>query len=654
MSFYVNQLCLMMSPCLNGPDGVLDSFVANGVTGIALNRYTAAQQQYWFIQPSQSGTYHISTWDQNLLLDCNTNDDLWLGARSGATTQDWYFDDLGNGKYGIRNRATGKTLWANPDSWDIHLVSGSPADDYRQQWVTVLSYPQSIILNQNFVLARKSEPNQSVKILQNASNADLSMAPYNGSGGQMWWLQAVDHGFVNVVNAASGRFLDGDPQGNIHANSANSVNSSSATYQQWFFEDWKNGYYCIRNRATGLFIYADNSGRVSVRNLDSTAGQFWAIDQSQVSMDLGALGRLYTNGWNATIDNGANCAEYSASDANFRTKQPAWSADAHGGGTAVMLIDHIRGGALEQDDHATLTVTFLPTGQVYAASLEWTLGSSWAIEWGTKAIVKIEDVIDNQASNLAGDAAVEIADLLSAGALAPLDPVINKIASDMASKLISSLFSNLNAMLKKELGHDDGGRQTFIATINHNMNKLCNSMAINPPLVLPNTSISFDVSSFPNELYNILLAAYGSNIIDSHITWDGNHTTNYRAESHYLNEVTYPELVTWKPDWSACPFKEGLYISTKIDYLHGSAAKDGHYVVMIGVSSNGQLNSAQASLVFPPDQNLASYLSPLFTGTDADAQLKADLTANRPGFAVPDSVDKNIQAMLRCIVTSGG
>lgn len=650
MSLYVNQICLIALPSADSPDFVVDTIVANGTSTVSLGRYAATPQQSWFIKPSQSGSYTIESWDHNLLLECNATGDLRLAARTGTTTQDWYFDDLGNGKYAIRNHASSLTLEANMYTWEMRATADSPMTTENKQWVTLLSYPQTVSFNERFVLARKADPNQAVKVLQNQSGNQLTMATYSeGANAQIWQLREVDHGFVNVINAASGLVLDGDPQGNIHANNQNEGNA----YQQWFFEDWKDGYYAIRNRATGLNVCADNSGRVTVR-LGIATETYWAFDQSRVRTDITALGKLFANGWNATIDDGKACAEYSASDANFRTKQPTWTANATGGGTAVMAIDHIRGGALQSDDHATLTVTFLPTGQVYQASLVWSLGSSWAIEWATKAIVKIEEVIDNQASDLAGKAAVEIADLLSAGALAPLDPVINKVASEMASKLISSLFSNLNAMLKKELGHDDGGRQTFIATINHNMNKLCNSMAIKPPLALPNTSISFDVSAFPNQLYNILLAAYGSNIIDSAISWDGNVTTEYRAESHYLNETTYPQLKTWKPDYSACPFKEGLYISTKIDYLHGSAAKDGHYVVMIGVSSNGSLHSAQASLVFPPDQNLASYLSPLFTGTDADVQLKADLTANRPGFAVPDSVDKNIQAILRCIVTSGG
>ncbi len=370
-----------------------------------------------------------------------------------------------------------------------------------------------------------------------------------------------------------------------------------------------------------------------------------------VTTDNTALGKLFPNGWNATID-GSSCAEYKSSDSNFRTKQPSWTASSDGGGTAVLLVDHIRGG-VEKDDHATLTVTFLNSGQVSSASLDWSLGGQWAIEWGTKIVVKIEGAVNDAASEEAGKAAAEIADLLSEGALTPLDPVISKTASEMTSKLISSLFSNLNAMLKKELGHDDGGRQTFIAVITHNMNKLCSSMSITPALALPNTTVTFSTSDFPTKLFNTLKAAYGSTILENSVTWDGDQTTEYYVDGVAGDTTGNHKFSTWKQDFSAYPLKEGLYISTKIDLKHGSAAKDGHYVVMLGVSTNGQVIYAQATLEYPPDQNESSYLSPAFTGADAITQLYNDLVTNKKYYNGPNCVKFNLESMAQCVrVTS--
>jgi hypothetical protein len=417
--------------------------------------------------------------------------------------------------------------------------------------------------------------------------------------------------------------------------------------------------YAIRNQATGLTLWADAAdGLVQGRtaNAESSEQRWLMLESSlasaiptKVETNISALGKLYPDGWNASID-GNPCAEYTSTDSKFRTKQPTWAGDGEGGGTATMLLDHIRGG-IEKDDHATLMVGFLRTGQVCSASLDWTLGGQWAIEWGTKIIVKVEDEINDAASEEAGKAAVEMADLLSAGALTPLDPLISKAASEMTSKLISSLFSNLNAMLSKELGHDDGGRQTFIAVVNHNMNKLCASMQTTPSFS-SNTTITFSTADFASVLYDTLSEAYGSDIDETSVTWDGDQTTEYYVAGT-TSDGTH-KFSTWKPDSSVYPFGEGLYVSTKIDLKHGSAAKDGHYVVMLGVSSNGNVLSAQASLEYPPDQNVDSYLSAVFTGTDAISQLYQDLTDNKAEFAGPNVVKMNLESMVQCVRVTPG
>lgn len=647
MTLPLNQTCFLTLPNTSGADFVLDTMPWGDKTGVTLAFYTGVNTQQWRIEAADPGSFYIVNQEKSWVMDSNAAGEVWVSEKSAAASQLWFFDGLDNGSFGIRNKASGLNLWGSLDNWQVGVNKFVASASTNDQWTPQTQLAHAVPADSPCVLAHYSNPNQAIKVLQEQNTNGLGLASYNGSNTEYWEFKDAGQGFFYIANPSSSRVLDGDPQGNIKVNTQNAPGTDSAAYQQWFFDDWKNGFYKIRNRATGLFISADAADKVSALALSgSNNDQLWIYDQGRIQTDLNALGRLFPSGWNKTIDGGHPCAEYTSSDSKFRSKQPSWTPSANGGGTAVMQLDHIRGGALEKDDHATITVNFLPTGQVYNASVEWLLGSSWAIEWGTKVIVKIEGVIDDKASSEAGEAAVEIADLLSAGALAPLDPLIDKVASAMTSKLISSLFSNLNGMLKKELGHDDGGRQTFIAVVTHNMNKLSNSMAITPALNLPNTSISFDTADFPAALYNIWLAAYGDTLKPSPIQWEGDHT------NFYVVEGAGRGVRTWKPDCSAFPFKQGLYVSTKIDYKHGSAAKDGHYVVMIGVSSNGKLNTAQASLEYPPPYNTSSYLSPLFIGLDADLQLEQDLLANKPMYGGPAAVKLNILAMLQCIRTS--
>jgi hypothetical protein len=372
------------------------------------------------------------------------------------------------------------------------------------------------------------------------------------------------------------------------------------------------------------------------------------MSENSIRLDMVLLGSSYPDGWNATVDK-KPCAEYASTDSKFRTKQPSWNLNADGTGTAVLQMNHVRGGG--QDDVATLTAVFLPDGQLSSASQTWSLGSSWAIEWGEKVIVKVEDKINEEVSDKAGEAAAEIADLLTEGFLAPLDPVISKVATEMTSKLISSLFSELNSMLVAELGHDDGGRQTFIAVVTHNLNKLCNSIVVTPAMQLPNIGIRFDTDAFPSHLYNALHNAYGSDTAEKTVTWNNNETTDYYVAEDVSSHGNH-KFRTWKPDTSNFPLKQGLYVSTKIDLKHGTAAKDGHYVVALGFSSNGSLNSAQASLEYPPDWHETSYMSPVFVGIDADVQLVANIRNKKPNYSGPNAIKLNIDAMIKCICTT--
>jgi hypothetical protein len=375
------------------------------------------------------------------------------------------------------------------------------------------------------------------------------------------------------------------------------------------------------------------------------------------SCDNDALGKKYPNGWNKTIDNGTPCAEFKSSDSNYRTKQPSWTINPDGTGTAIMQMDHVRGSSLEADDHATLTASFLPTAELYSAAIEWSKGGKWAIELAEKIIVKLEDEIITAASEEAAADAVIIADLLSDGLLAPLDPVIEKVASDLTSKLITSLFSSLNTMLHKELDHDDGGRQTFFAVVNHNFNKLSNSIRAASPVTPLNFGIGIDIGAFPQKLLNALTTASmkgtnGSSIVPHSVSWKGDQTSTYLASGvDHNNYTTALTFSTWKPDCSAYPMQMGLYVSTKIDLKHGTLAKDGHYIIMIGFSSDGAVISAQASLEYPPDMNQISILSTLFTGNDAIEQLVKDLSTNSAAlnFAAPNAVKVNMEAIAQSI-----
>jgi hypothetical protein len=379
--------------------------------------------------------------------------------------------------------------------------------------------------------------------------------------------------------------------------------------------------------------------------------------ESTVFCDNDSLGKKYPNGWNATIDNGKPCAEFKSSDSNYRTKQPSWSVDANNIGTAVMQMDHIRGDDLRADDHAKLTASFLPTGELSSASIEWSQGGKWAIELAEKIIVRIEDEIVQAASEEAAADAVIIADLLSDGLLAPLDPIIEKVASDLTSKLITSLFSSLNTMLLKELGHDDGGRQTFLAVVHHSFNKLSNSLRPATSITPINFGIGLDISAFPQNLLNALTTASmtgtsGNSIVPDNVSWDGGKTSKYRASGKTLtNETVAPEFQTWKPDYSIYPMNMGLYVSTKIDLKHGTLAKDGHYVIMIGFSSNGAVISAQASLEYQPNMNENSNLVELFTGNDAIEQLVKYLNTDTTAltFAAPNAVKVNMEAIAQSI-----
>lgn len=627
--------------------GVLSSTQHNSVSALF---YSGQTTQFWQLQDAGHGAYAIVNKANDLLLACDAQDNVSAASRSQQIpdSQAWFFDLLDNGLYIIRNKATQRALKADANTGDVRADPASPAA-VDQQWAMLDSSFISIVpVNVPCALSPEILPEHVVSI---TGTQGLHFSIYNGDHAQLWMIRALDQGCYFIVNAVNGLVFESDTAHNVFAKTPIPITESASANQRWVFDNLKNGYWCIINQGTGLYLNAVAPDNVSGQQHADNTAQSWQIITSCVKTDLDALGLLYSNGWNATID-GADCAEYVSSDSNYRSKQPTWTQNADGGGTAVMLLDHIRGGGMQQDDHATLTVTFLSTGQLYSANLEWSLGGKWAIEWGTKVVVKIEDVVNDYASDEAGDAAAEIADLLSEGALTPLDPVISKAASDMTSKLIGSLFSQLNGMLENELGHDDGGRQTFIAVINHNMNKLCASMSVSPALALPNIGIYFSVDDFPATLFNNLKLAYGSTTVETSVSWDGDQTTEYCVAG--VAPDGNHNFSTWKHDSSKYPLEQGLYVSTKIDMLHGSAAKDGHYVVMLGFSSNGHVMSAQAVLEFPPDTGVDSYLSPVFTGTDANAQLYQDLLTNRSDYAAPNAVKFNMDSMIQCVrVTTG-
>ncbi len=627
--------------------GILSSTQQNFVSALL---YSAEDTQFWQVQDAGSGAYAIVNKANGLFLDCDAQGNVRANPKNQQIpdSQAWFFDLLDNGLYIIRNKATQRALKADTNSGDVSTMPASPTA-VEQQWAMLDSSFISVVpIDVPCALSPEILPEHVVSI---TGTQGLHFSIYNGDDAQIWMIRALDQGCYAIVNAANGLVFESDTAHNVFAKTQIPTTEAASANQRWVFDNLNNGYWCIINQGTGLYLNAVAPDNVSGQQQSSSTAQNWQIITSFVKTDVDALGLLYSNGWNATIDS-APCAEYVSSDSNYRSKQPTWTQNADGGGTAVMLLDHIRGGGAQQDDHATLTVTFLPTGQLYSASLEWSLGGKWAIEWGTKVVVKIEDEVNDYASDEAGDAAAEIADLLSEGALTPLDPVISKAASEMTSKLIGSLFSQLNGMLEKEIGHDDGGRQTFIAVINHNMNKLCASMSVTPALTLPNIGIYFSVDDFPATLFTNLKLAYGSTTAETSVSWDGDQTTEY-----YVAGVApdgNQKFSTWKHDSSNYPLKQGLYVSTKIDMLHGSAAKDGHYVVMLGFSSNGQVISAQAVLEFPPDSNVDSYLSPVFTGTDANAQLYQDLLTNRNYCAAPNAVKLNMDSMIQCVrVTTG-
>ncbi len=623
----------------------------NVVTTLA---YVADDAQFWQLQDAGSGAYAIVNRDHDVFVDCDAQGNVRANPKNQQSpdSQAWFFELLDNGLYAIRNKATQCALSTRDDSGEVY--TGVPnAAATNQQWAMLDSaFISAVPVDVPCALTPQILPEQVVDI---TGTQGLHLSAYRGTGTQLWMIRAAGQGCYAIVNHANGLVFESDTAHNVFAKPQISATQPGSANQRWAFDNLKTGEWWIVNQGTGYYLQAaapDNvSGQQAASSQGSETQQLWQIVTSYVKTDLVALGQLYSNGWNATI-NSAPCAEYVSSDSNYRSKQPTWTQNSDGGGTAVMLLDHIRGGGMEQDDHATLTVTFLSTGQLYSANLEWSLGGQWAIEWGTTVVVKIEDEVDDYASEQAGDAAAEMADLLSEGALTPLDPVISKAASEMTSKLIGSLFSQLNGMLAKEIGHDDGGRQTFIAVINHNMNKLCASMSVTPALALPNIGIDFSVADFPTTLFNNLKLAYGNSIAESSVSWDGDQTTEYYVAGDTADGNH--QFSTWKHDSSAYPLKQGLYVSTKIDMIHGSAAKDGHYVVMLGFSSNGQVISAQAALEFPPDSNVDSYLSPVFTGTDANAQLYQDLVTNKPDFAAPNAVKLNMDSMIQCVrVTTG-
>lgn len=631
--------------------GILSSINSGQPGQVAALIYAVEDTQYWQLQDAGSGAYAIVNKANGLYLNCDAQGHVT--AKSGNThvsdSQAWYFDPLDNGLYTVRNKATQLGLSALRGAGDVSAVAVDPHAT-EQQWAMLDNSFSAVPVDVPCWLASEILLGKVIAIYREAA---MYVTDYHrGDSNQVWLIRAIGQGCCTIENQGNGLVLESDAAHNVSVRPRASTLPESEM-QTWIFESTGTvASWGIWNKATGYYLTASSPGNISAMPRSGHAEQVWHVAASYVETDLDALGRLYSHGWNAKIDDHQPCAEYVCSDSNYRTKQPTWTQKPDGGGEAVMLLDHIRGGAVEGDDHATLKVTFLSTGQVYSADLTWSLGGQWAIEWGTKIVVKIEDEVNDLASDEAGDAAAEIADLLSEGALTPFDPVISKVASAMTSKLIGSLFSQLNGMIKKELGNDDGGRQTFIAVINHNMNKLCASMKVTPALTLPNTSIWFSTDAFPAALYSNLRAAYGNTIAESSVSWKGNQTTDYVVAGDL--PTGNRNFSTWKHDSSAFPLKQGLYVSTKIDMLHDTLAADGHYVVMMGFSSNGQVISAQASLVWPPDQNLDSYLSPVFTGTDAHEQLYRNLQSNAPHFAAPNAVKLNMDSMIQCVrVTSG-
>lgn len=361
--------------------------------------------------------------------------------------------------------------------------------------------------------------------------------------------------------------------------------------------------------------------------------QVQAPSLQSCSPNIPALGALYPSGWNAKDSDGHPCAEFSSADSQYRAKQPKWTPLIDGSGTAVMNMDHIRGG--EEDDHATLTVVFSPTGDMVSADFTWTLGGSWAIQLGSIVVVHIEGKVSDDAGAAVATGISALVDLLSDGALVELDPIIEVVVTRIVSAYVMSMFSNLNAMIMKDLEKKDDGRENFIAVANQNLNKLCASMSLYPALTLPNIGIGFDMTAFPTNMF-------------SSLEWDGDHTGGYTLEGTH-------NFRTWKLDCSPYPLRTGIYMSTKIDMIVNNAS-DGHAIAMLGCSSNGAVMAAQAVLVYPGGDDTPYYPSPTFTGTDAISQLVQDLKNPQKQnqgdswvVATADVIQKNMNAMAQSV-----
>ncbi|MEM9079387.1 MAG: hypothetical protein AAGC74_01705 [Verrucomicrobiota bacterium] len=184
---------------------------------------------------------------------------------------------------------------------------------------------------------------------------------------------------------------------------------------------------------------------------------------AQPALDLSSLGQSL-GGWNSKSD---RAATYQRSGSKYRTWKPEITPMPNGGIFLSVRIDHLRG-TFASDDHASLTITVGPHGQIENAS------SSMAFQ-GRKIT---SDVI-----RLGGKATTTIAPI------------------DQAAKVGTNLLADLTSKLLRE-NVVEPGRVSFHAVIHHNYNHLCLALsAPRPALPVPSDSPQNPTTplQFPNQ-----------------------------------------------------------------------------------------------------------------------------------------------------------
>jgi len=450
-------------------------------------------------------------------------------------------------------------------------------------------------------LTHKSDLTRVLDINYSDNSFAVCTQAWDGTDSQLWSFEDLGDGYYKIVQSLDNHpVLDGDASGKIYTNQW----SDSSDSQGWSVLDAGNGYISIQQKGTKLVLDGNDNGKVYSNPPNPGDYQRWSFTPEGVIPDYNALGNLYPGGWNA-MDTGAaygdlTCADFTSADSNYRTKKPSWRANndgtetANGSGTAVMEMDHVK--TASTDDHATLTVDFLPSGKVEAASITWESGSLPTIPpWAEKV-----------AAAAVGGTVALISDLLSDGVALPADKEIYKEASDDV-KMICDAWNHFANLVNN---YDDGGRLNFIAVVTHNFNKLSSSMKVTPPPATPSNTISFSLAKFS--------AGMGFPWTDS-----GDNAMLY-DESYEGNSSKYR---TWKQDSSVFRCQAGLYVTTKVDHIRKDDYDD-HIIIMLAFSSNGTLIAAQAAVQFnefdPKREKPAPYVTKVYVGNDANGKSPAD------------------------------